>query len=123
MSAVSCGATNHCTSSKKRHIIATAGRKYDEPAFSTAPQGDTAFTSPARNSIVAAVFEQTSVFDHELSCTSGALGRVDRPSFHKMIGRMLNTEDHRCPNCDSTDLFVIDTKAISDELLECLAVA
>ena len=47
------------------------------------------------------------------------MGRVGRASFHKMIGRMLNTEDHRCPSCDSTDLVIIDTKAISDELLEC----
>jgi transcription elongation factor Elf1 len=36
-----------------------------------------------------------------------------------MIGRMIDTEDHRCPTCGSTDLVVIDTKAIADELLEC----
>jgi hypothetical protein len=36
-----------------------------------------------------------------------------------MIGKMPNTEDHRCPNCGATDLVVIDTKAIADELLEC----
>ena len=27
--------------------------------------------------------------------------------------------EQRCPNCDSTDLVVIDTKAIADELIEC----
>jgi hypothetical protein len=32
---------------------------------------------------------------------------------------MLHADDHRCRNCDSTDLVVIDSKAISDELLEC----
>jgi hypothetical protein len=32
---------------------------------------------------------------------------------------MLDTDEHRCPNCNSTDLVVINTKAIADELLEC----
>ena len=31
--------------------------------------------------IETAVFEWTSVSDHELGCASGALGRIDRPSF------------------------------------------
>ena len=32
---------------------------------------------------------------------------------------MIDIEDLRCPNCDSTDLVVVNTKAIADELLEC----
>jgi len=32
---------------------------------------------------------------------------------------MSDTDDHRCPNCGSTDLVAIRTKAIADELLEC----
>ena len=65
------------------------------------------------------VFESTSVLDQEISCTFGALGRVDRESVRKVSGGMIDTEDHRCPTCDSTDLVIIDTKAIADKLLEC----
>jgi uncharacterized protein with PIN domain len=32
---------------------------------------------------------------------------------------MSDPDEHRCPNCDSPELVVIDTKAIADELLEC----
>ena len=32
---------------------------------------------------------------------------------------MPDTDEHRCPNCDSMDLVMIDTKAIEDELIEC----
>jgi hypothetical protein len=32
---------------------------------------------------------------------------------------MPDTAEQRCPNCESTDLVVIHTKAITDELLEC----
>ena len=36
-----------------------------------------------------------------------------------MIVYMPNSDEDRCPNCDSTDLVLIKTKAIADELLEC----
>jgi hypothetical protein len=32
---------------------------------------------------------------------------------------MFDSDEYRCPNCDSTNLVMIDTKAIADELLEC----
>lgn len=32
---------------------------------------------------------------------------------------MTDTNEHRCPNCNSTDLVVINTKLIVEELLEC----
>jgi hypothetical protein len=32
---------------------------------------------------------------------------------------MIDTDEQRCPNCDSRDLVAIHTKAIADELLEC----
>ena len=32
---------------------------------------------------------------------------------------MTNIDEQRCPNCDSTDLVVIVTNAIADELVEC----
>ena len=32
---------------------------------------------------------------------------------------MTDTDEHRCPNCDSPELVVINTKAIADELVEC----
>ena len=32
---------------------------------------------------------------------------------------MPDTDEHRCPNCDSPDLVVINTKTIADELIEC----
>jgi len=31
---------------------------------------------------------------------------------------MTYTDEHRCPNCDSTDLIMIDTRAMADELIE-----
>jgi hypothetical protein len=34
---------------------------------------------------------------------------------------MTDTDEYRCPNCDSTDLIVIDTRAVADELVECRA--
>jgi len=34
---------------------------------------------------------------------------------------MTETDEYRCPACDSTDLVVIDTRAIADELMECRA--
>jgi len=32
---------------------------------------------------------------------------------------MPDTDEQRCPNCDSPDLVVIHTKAIADEIVEC----
>jgi hypothetical protein len=32
---------------------------------------------------------------------------------------MPNSDEHRCPNCDSPDFIVIDTKSVADELVEC----
>lgn len=32
---------------------------------------------------------------------------------------MTDSEDDRCPNCDSPDLVVVHTTAIADELIEC----
>ena len=32
---------------------------------------------------------------------------------------MRDSNEYHCPNCDSTDFVIIDTKAIADELLEC----
>jgi len=34
---------------------------------------------------------------------------------------MTESDDYHCPNCDSMDLIVIDTRAIADELVECRA--
>jgi transposase-like protein len=32
---------------------------------------------------------------------------------------MPDFDEQRCPHCDSSDLVVINTKAITDELIEC----
>jgi RNA polymerase subunit RPABC4/transcription elongation factor Spt4 len=32
---------------------------------------------------------------------------------------MTDTDEHRCPNCGSTELVSINTAAFDDELLEC----
>lgn len=32
---------------------------------------------------------------------------------------MPDTDEQRCPNCDSPDLVVINTKTIADDVLEC----
>jgi len=32
---------------------------------------------------------------------------------------MTDTDDYRCPNCNSPDLTIIVANAIADELLEC----
>ena len=34
---------------------------------------------------------------------------------------MIDTDEHRCPNCNSPELVAIRTKAIADELVECLS--
>lgn len=32
---------------------------------------------------------------------------------------MTESGEQHCPNCDSTDLIIIDTNVITDQLLEC----
>jgi hypothetical protein len=32
---------------------------------------------------------------------------------------MFNSDEHRCPNCNSTDLVSVQTTAIDADLLEC----
>jgi len=34
---------------------------------------------------------------------------------------MTESDEFRCPTCGTTDLIVIDTRAIADEILECRA--
>jgi hypothetical protein len=62
-------------------------------AFRTSPPRDPTFVPRASRSIVAAVFDQTSIFDNELSRTGGALGCVDRASVRK-VSSTIGTEDH-----------------------------